>query len=524
MEPLRDYLRARGIDVWTDEHLTPGTPSWEFAIEQSLRDAGALVVLMSPRSNSEESYVRREVAYALSQDKPIFPVLIDGDETSAVPFSLIGHQYVDIRGRAQQSIGEAYLRLADAISDKLGVKLVDPQAPSIDVHVAGDVQGDLQVVGRDIVEGDYVAGKPPPARQPEPAPAPVRLPRSRPAARLLPSILIAGVVVIVVGVVIVGVLLPTDLFGGGDAEASPAPESEAPEEVPVAITTPTVPTPSETTPTPGPETLDPTPVGGGSGRIVFRSDRDGDYDLYLMDADGSDVVQLTDDPFDEVVPVWSPDGSRIAYYSDKDGDLDIYVMAADGSNITQLTNNNVDDFDPFWSGDGSALAFVSELGDGVDIYTIDPDQPGAPTRLSSTSAFERFPDWSPDGSRIVFNMDQEDAEYDDIYSMAADGSDVTQLTNHPFEDHTADWSPDGSQIAFFSNRDGGAYLIYVMDADGSNVRRLTNTAANDVSPDWSPDGSLIVFERDGGIYVMNADGSNQVRMTDGYMPVWQPST
>ncbi|MFQ5473818.1 MAG: TolB family protein, partial [Dehalococcoidia bacterium] len=120
---------------------------------------------------------------------------------------------------------------------------------------------------------------------------------------------------------------------------------------------------------------------------------------------------------------------------------------------------------------------------------------------------------------------------DDIYVMNADGTNATNLTNHPNTDGTPDWSPDGTRIAFQSDRDGDPD-IFVMNADGSNPVRLTDDFASDTDPAWSPDGTRIAFQSDRegefDIFVMNADGSGQTRLTSGPVngrsPDWQPFT
>jgi Tol biopolymer transport system component len=258
-------------------------------------------------------------------------------------------------------------------------------------------------------------------------------------------------------------------------------------------------------------------------KIAFASDRDGNYEVYVMDADGSNQTRLTSNSAYDSYPSWSPDGLKITFASDRDGNREIYVMNADGSDQTQLTSNGVGTH-PSWSPDGSKIAFTSERDGNREVYVMDPD--GADqTRL--TTAGGTHPSWSLDGSKIAF-MSERSFE---IYVMDADSSNQTQLTSNGAYDETPSWSPDGSKIAFASDRDG-SFEIYMMDADGSNQTRLTSNTAYDFDPSWSLDGSNIAFasERDGNfeIYVMDADGSNQVRLTsnsldDRYPDWWGPT-
>ena len=216
--------------------------------------------------------------------------------------------------------------------------------------------------------------------------------------------------------------------------------------------------------------------------------------IWVMNADGTDKVPVYVDGRTGKWtgrPTWSPDGSRIAFDSERQGNFEIFVMKADGSNGARLTDNAAEDWTPAWSPDGSRIAFSSDREDGdYDIYVMNVDGSNV-TKLTDDSAGEWSPAWSPDGSRIAFFHGQPgNAE---IYVMNADGTGVVNLTNFPGGgDSHPTWSPDGSKIAFASWRrqripGDSPRDIYVMNADGSGVVRITaSDRYRDVVPAWRP--------------------------------------
>ena len=251
------------------------------------------------------------------------------------------------------------------------------------------------------------------------------------------------------------------------------------------------------------------------GLIAFHSDRDGHRDdIYVMNADGSDVRRLTNNSVADWFPSWSPDGRRIAFASARDGDFDIYVMNADSSDVRPLTDNSAWDGDPSWSPDGRRIAFMSDRDGDNDIFVMNADGSGV-RRLTDNSAYDGDPSWSPDGGRIAFTSARDGDR--DIFVISVDGLDVRPLTYNSDRDEYPSWSPDGGRIAFMSDRDGDRD-IYVMNADGSDVRQLTDNSYRDKYPSWSPDGRRIAFASAredvySDIYVMNADGSGVRRLT-----------
>jgi Tol biopolymer transport system component len=254
-------------------------------------------------------------------------------------------------------------------------------------------------------------------------------------------------------------------------------------------------------------------------QIVFQSDRNatmlGRDQIYIMNADGSDVRRLTFHEASDETPVWSPDGTKIlfsSYITQENNEL--FIMNADGSEMHQLTDNPGRDGHQKFSGDGNQIVFNSVRNgtDDYEIYIMDVDGTNV-TRLTDFDGWDTYPSISPDGSKILWRRilptggSSSSGRNSEIFIMNRDGSDVTNLTNHPDFDGYPSWSPDGSKIAFASNRGRkedfrGNFHIYIMNSDGTSVTKILDNdkLVEDARPMWSPDGSRIMFNRQ---YVAN---------------------
>jgi Tol biopolymer transport system component len=273
---------------------------------------------------------------------------------------------------------------------------------------------------------------------------------------------------------------------------------------------------------------------GANGRIAFSSDRSGDFEIYTMNADGSDLERLTKEDGADAAPRWSPDGRRIVFHHTRDGASQIYVMNADGSAQTRLTDS-VAAFDPSWSSDGGRIAFSAYAGqtrteiwvmnaDGSDLHRITD----TPRPFSTFGGTANFPRWSTD-DHIAFSSLRKGVLSTQIFVMAGDGTNLRQVTNDEVSNFRPDWSPDDTRLLFFSDRDND-YDVFVVNADGSGETQLTNSPGDDFAGGWAPDGTKIVFSsaRDGGnpeLYTMNPDGSAPTRLTydpgTDFGPDWQ---
>jgi len=241
--------------------------------------------------------------------------------------------------------------------------------------------------------------------------------------------------------------------------------------------------------------------------------------IYLMNP-GSGVRQLTSGPYGDSPLSWSKDGSKIAYAESQNG-IGIYTIAASGWNRKRLSPSPGRDFFPDWSPDGRKLVFNHLVAmpspPALPITAImsmnSADGSNRRTILYNGTSFLVEPRWSPDGSKIVFWGNLNTPTFQ-IYKMNADGTNVQQLTNSGNSNADPNWSPDGTKISFGSDRNGGNVNIFVMNADGSNVQQLTTFTEPQESgdTDWSLDGTKLAFEWD--------IGGDRQSNPDAYAEVW----
>ena len=280
---------------------------------------------------------------------------------------------------------------------------------------------------------------------------------------------------------------------------------------------------------------------GRNGRIAFSDYYSyGNYEIFSIEPNATGLVRLTDNPALDMEPAWSPNGRHIAFTSSRDAadpscqsqgfncDLDVYVMNADGSEVRRLTDQPGRDSEPAWSPDGKRIVFTSlrdsdRLIPGSDVFNSELYVMKAngrkQTRITTFPFVDKQPVWSPDGARIAFFRG--DCAYNctsHIWTADPDGSDLAQITGGGNNrDRLPDWSPDGSRIVF--NRENLQNQFWFVNRNGGGLSWLS---APRLDPAWSPDGTRVAHGYP-GIGHHNLDGSDsRLLFPTGTLPDWQP--
>jgi Tol biopolymer transport system component len=226
-------------------------------------------------------------------------------------------------------------------------------------------------------------------------------------------------------------------------------------------------------------------------QVVFSADRSGNYDLYVLNADGSGLRRLTDHPARDLHPAWSPDGQTIAFETNRNGNWDIYFVPAAGGAAVPFTSDTADEGNPSWAPDGSRLVFAANSDGNFDLYIATADGRTARRRLTDDPADDVYPAWSPSQELIVFRSNR--SGDNELYLITTEGR-TRRLTFHDADDTTPTFSPDGSEVAFASNRAtlGGTsgvqaqHDIFVIATATLELRRVVNSGDDERYPAWRP--------------------------------------
>ncbi len=267
----------------------------------------------------------------------------------------------------------------------------------------------------------------------------------------------------------------------------------------------------------------------GTPPIVFTSDRDGNLEIYSVQADGrGEEENLSRSPRDEFSPSLSPNGRYVAFLSGGSEDRKLEVLKINGEERTQVFGGTGTLTQPKWGPDSERVAFALAQESGNSVYVSESD--GTESLLLSKVAADEVGGWSPEGKFVVFSV--RDGAEQGLYIRNPDG--VNEFRRTQSTDYGAVWSPDSRYIAFLSTRDGNPE-IYVVDPEEGDEVRVTDSEAAEYDLSWSPNGKRLLFvtERDGNaeIYVVEIKdrgmADNLTRLTHNEVrdeqPTWSPN-
>jgi Tol biopolymer transport system component len=266
--------------------------------------------------------------------------------------------------------------------------------------------------------------------------------------------------------------------------------------------------------------------------------------LYVMNADGTNLVRLTDTPDEsDNFPVWSPDSTRVSFSSHRQESNDSFVRTinADGTNLVTISPPGSHNDFPAWSPDGARVSFLrrtyDDLGNNTsaNVYVVNADGSNPVRFDNAANEWDGAAVWSPDGARLAFlRANSSPSQMADLYTIRPDGSDLRRLTTGQmaFEGSIIQWSPDGSKLSFASVHENVQELD-VINADGSGlVTVISSTNFLSGAEKWSPDGSKLVYQtcigecESAGIYIVNVDGTNRYQLGDererNFFADWSP--
>lgn len=280
-----------------------------------------------------------------------------------------------------------------------------------------------------------------------------------------------------------------------------------------------------------------------SGCIAFASDREGTFDIYLADVDGTHLVNLTKGGgTSNREPAWSPDFACLAFVSDRKGPAQVYVMELDAAHPVPvpvpLTDDPAGTSQPQWSPQGDQIVYVAQ----IDIMILSLGG-GSAANLTHSSAADILPCWSPDGARIAFSSNR--AGSMDVYVMNADGSQTRQLTQGADHELAAAWTADGMAVIYAQGSLGKSEIpidltrvelrlnqpeLWAVDVVTGQTRRFLAAGADAREMAWSPDRQFIAFTSrqtwDLDIWVSAPDGDNSFNLTNNassdITPSWSP--
>jgi len=230
-------------------------------------------------------------------------------------------------------------------------------------------------------------------------------------------------------------------------------------------------------------------------KIVFESNRDGNWEIYQMDSNGMNQQRLTFNDSDDRRPIWHPSGEKILFESTRSGKSELYILKLKNSEVKKITD--VEKGEPIFgsfSPNGKIIAVsIKESEDKSNIVLMN-NKGKIVKKLTNDDKRSYYPKWSNDGKEIVyFSRKETNNQDDEIYRLNIESGIETRLTNWPKHNFCPSWSNDNTKIVYVTSMEGIRPEIYVMDSDGKNQTRITENNDGDTLPDWSPNSNRILI-------------------------------
>lgn len=230
-------------------------------------------------------------------------------------------------------------------------------------------------------------------------------------------------------------------------------------------------------------------------QIIFESNRDGNWEIYIMDSDGKNQLRLTTSEFDSRRPSWHPNGKKVIFESNKTGKNELYELIIKNKEINKIDIKDITGEPTFasYAPNGKKIAFsLKESDQKSNIIIIDEE--GSLDFITQYDFRSYYPSWSSDGKALLFfSRHETNNEDDEIYKMNIDGTNKVRLTYWPKHNFCPSWSQDNKKIAYVTSMENSRPEIYVMDADGDNQVRVTYNEDGDTLPNWSTDGKKLLI-------------------------------
>ena len=256
-------------------------------------------------------------------------------------------------------------------------------------------------------------------------------------------------------------------------------------------------------------------------RIAFFTNRDGNAEVYVAVADGSDFLRVTDTLHEETQVSWAADGNRLAYTTVSfDGESSVHWVSLSDLQPHRLLAGSFGETDPTWSPTGPWIAFtrLNEEGESIGLFLRDPS---TVNNIPLTTAVDHGPVWSPDGTKIAYISTVDGNEEIHVIKIRSDGNpeQSMRITDSPGRDYAPDWSPDSKSLVFLSDRNDNVDIFTSLD-DGSGLRSLTRNSVDEVAVKWGGDGRILFESGSSGrseLFLMDANGA-QTQLTQGIVP------